>query len=187
MTRRTGEDPASVFIAFLRKLGNHKIATIWLDYCSGKNWWLFTALVHVVNRNPGNLKRIILKYFEPGHTFMSADVEQGMRKPRNLDNFNDFIRIVDDKGISLLINVEDFLHIPRGISQGEYAKSKPKLEGVKVAEFHRGSCQLHWKTSFVQKELFSTDFLQRKNEKWMKAGTNFESRSAARGVNTGKI
>ena len=79
-----------------------------------------------VNRNPGNLRTIILKYFEPGHTFMSADVfhhtvEQGMRKMRNLNNFNDFISIVNDKGIALVMNVEDFLHIPRGVSQGEYA------------------------------------------------------------------
>ena len=31
---RTGEDLASVFVAFLQKLENHKIATIWLDNCS---------------------------------------------------------------------------------------------------------------------------------------------------------
>ena len=47
----------------------------WLDNCSGqtKNWYLHTTLVHEVNSENNSTKTITLKYFEHGHTFMSAD------------------------------------------------------------------------------------------------------------------
>ena len=46
---------------------------------------------------------ITLKYFEPGHTFMSADsfhhqVEQKMQKKKRLEDFQDFVDIVDTCG-----------------------------------------------------------------------------------------
>ena len=58
----------------------------WTDNFSGqnKNWFLYTALVNEVNRTNGTTNKVTIKYFEPGHTFMSADnfhhvIEQGMR------------------------------------------------------------------------------------------------------------
>ena len=58
----------------------------WADNFSGqnKNWFLYTALVNEVNRTNGTTNEVTIKYFEPGHTFISADnfhhvIEQGMR------------------------------------------------------------------------------------------------------------
>ena len=72
---RSAEDVASAFIAFLRTLENLEDVFLWLDNFSaqGKNWWIYTALVAEVNRRCGNMETITIKYFEPGHTFMSAD------------------------------------------------------------------------------------------------------------------
>jgi len=55
----------------------------WMDNCSGqnKNWCLFTTLVSVVNDPKLAVEDISLKYFEAGHTFMSADsVHHGVEK-----------------------------------------------------------------------------------------------------------
>lgn len=47
---------------------------IWLDNSSAqnKNWLLYSLLIHMVNSNLISAK-IILFYFEPGHTLMSCD------------------------------------------------------------------------------------------------------------------
>ena len=94
---RTAEDVASVFISFLRTVQDVKSITIWLDNCSaqGKNWWFFTALAAEVNSPDGNFLTIRCKYFEPGHTFMSADsfhhlIEQGLKNAGKVQNFSDF-------------------------------------------------------------------------------------------------
>ena len=58
----------------------------WADNFSGqnKNWFLYTVLVNEVNRTNGTTNELTIKYFEPGHTFMSADnfhnvIKQEMR------------------------------------------------------------------------------------------------------------
>ena len=116
------EDVASVFLTYLRKFET----TIWLDNCSAqaKNWWLFTCLVYEVNRRNGNYEIITLKYFEPGHTSMSADsfhhlVEQGMRMVRKIQNFADFIKIVNEKGSAHEMAATEFKFIPRGLSSAQ--------------------------------------------------------------------
>ena len=77
---------ASTFIAFIRHFRDWKKFVFWADNCSGqnKNWFLYTALVNEANCPNGTVKEIIICYFEPDHTFMSADsfhhlVEQAMR------------------------------------------------------------------------------------------------------------
>ena len=76
----------------------------------GKNWWPYTTLVHEVNKRFENFESITLKYFEPGHTFMSADafhhmIEQGIRKERRIENFYDFVDVVEKKGKALVENI----------------------------------------------------------------------------------
>lgn len=191
---RTGQDVASVFVTFLRKQEEAKYVTIWLDNCSaqGKNWWLYTALVQEVNRSYGNLDSICLKYFEPGHTFMSADsfhhlVEKGIKKKRKLENFEDFVKIVEDEGKALEMKYDDFILIPRGVSQGNYAKNKPRLENVRIVKFYKGSFKIHWKSDYDEVRFSSAEFLQRKIEKSIKSGFLFPPQCQPRGVNTQKI
>ena len=47
----------------------------------------------------------LFKYFEPGHTFMSADnfhhqVERRMRQKKNVEDFQDFVDVVSTCGHS---------------------------------------------------------------------------------------
>ena len=90
---RNAEDVASASIAFIRSLEVIDTIVLWLDNClaQGKNWYLYTALVAEVNKHAGNFCTIIIRYFEPGHTFMSADsfhhrIEKSIRKTGQLDN-----------------------------------------------------------------------------------------------------
>ena len=64
-----------MYISFIRSNRDINDFVFWVNNCSGqnKNWYLFTALANEVNINEKNAKTIILKYFEPGHTFMSVD------------------------------------------------------------------------------------------------------------------
>lgn len=121
--------------------------------CSGQNWFLYTTFVNEVNRNNGTVKEIVVKYFEPGHTFMSADifhhlVEQNMRKQRRVEDFQDFVNLVDSCGKSLVMEYNSFFKFPRGVSQAKYASKKPKLEDVQVVMFKRGSDEMFWKTTY---------------------------------------
>ena len=110
---------------------------------------------------------ITLKYFEPGHTFMSADsfhhqVEQKMQKKKRLEDFQDFVDIVDTCGQSIVMNYHDFFKIPHDVSQAKYTTSKPKLEDIQSVKFEKGSERMFWKTSHAQEEFYSSQFLQRK-------------------------
>ena len=85
--KRRSADVASTFIFFLRHNRDINNFLLWVDNCSGQNmnWFLYTTLVNEVNRTNGTINEVTIKYFEPGHTFMSADsfhhvIEQGMRK-----------------------------------------------------------------------------------------------------------
>ena len=159
---RTAEDVASVFISFLRTVQDVKSITIWSDNCStqGENWWFFTALAAAVNRPDSNFLTIRCKYFEPGHTFMPADsfhhlIEQGLKNAGKVQNFSDFVNIVEKYGKAHVMRIDDFLSIPRGVSNGAFAKSKPHLEDVRIMEFRRGSFRLYWKTTHIQKNYSS--------------------------------
>ena len=73
---------------------------IWMDNCGpqNKNWTLYPTLVQAVNDNTNTLKTITLKYFEAGHTFMSADsfhhqVEKEAKSQGYLYDFKDFCQV----------------------------------------------------------------------------------------------
>ena len=79
---RSIEDVASTLTFFIQRF-------FWTDNCSGqsKNWFLYTLLVNDANRINDTVNESVIKYFEPGHTFMSTDsfhhkVEQGMKKKK---------------------------------------------------------------------------------------------------------
>ena len=192
---RKAEDVASVFLTYLRKFEDIDEIVLWLDNCSaqGKNWWLFAALVSEVNMKDGNFITITLKYFEPGHTFMSADsfhhlVEQGMRIMRRLQNFADFVKIVNEKGLAHEMTTKDFRVIPRGLSSAQaIVQTKPLLENCRIIEFRRGSYKMYWKTSHVEKYYHSSEFLKTNLKQSMKAGNDFPAKRVPRGVHTGKI
>lgn len=94
---RKKEDLISSFHAFLLHNRDAEKITLWLDNCSAqnKNWALFSFFVYIVNSTEINTNEIDIKYFEPGHSFMSADsfhhqVELSMKRKGKLYDFNDF-------------------------------------------------------------------------------------------------
>ena len=88
---RSAAEVASTYTAFIKSNRDVKDFVFWVDNCSGqnKNWFLFTALANEVNVPSTSVQSITLKYFEPGHTFMSADsfhhkVEQAMKQKKRV-------------------------------------------------------------------------------------------------------
>ena len=74
---RNDEDIASCFEKFILHKVDHdtKHLILCMDNCGpqNKNWTLYPALVAMVNNSCTSLETITLKYFEAGHTYMSAD------------------------------------------------------------------------------------------------------------------
>ena len=112
---RSPEDVASVFIHFIRKNRDIQSFIFWVDNFSAqnKNWFFSTALANEVDRRNTATHTITFKYFEPEHTLMSADsfhyrVEQEVQKKKLLEDFQDFVDIVDTCGQSIVINYQDF-------------------------------------------------------------------------------
>ena len=115
---RKDEDVASVVIKFLitSPYRDYKDIIIWCDNCSGqnKNWTLFSALVHFLCHPLSCVMSITLRFFEKGHTFMSADAahhnnENAIRRKRFMYDFQDFVDCVNDKGTAILMQPEDFI------------------------------------------------------------------------------
>ena len=102
---RQDEDIASAYYVFLNAHRDAEVITIWADNCTAqnKNWTLYTMLIYLVNSDKLAAKKIVIKYFEPGHTFMAADsvhaeVENQMKKIRKVYNFTDFKSCVEAAG-----------------------------------------------------------------------------------------
>ena len=189
---RSASDVASTYIRFIRSNRDVKHFIFWVDNCLGqnKNWYLFTALANEVNIKDASVQTITLKYFEPGHTFMSADsfhhkVEQCMRQKKRVEDFQDFVDIVEKCGKSLVMRFSDFFQFPKGVSQGNYASNKPKLENVQIVKFSRGKKEMFWKCSYLDTDFKCARFLQRTYEK--KIGANeFTQCKQNRGVKPNK-
>lgn len=61
-----------------------------------KSWVVFSFLVYIINHHGISAETITLKYFETGHTFMSADsyhhqVNDSLKKPKKVYDFKDFV------------------------------------------------------------------------------------------------
>ena len=117
---RSAAEITSTFIDVLRshRFRDFKNVIFWADNCSGqnKNWWLFGALVKEVNKPGSMLETVTVKFFEPGHTFMSADsfhslIEKGIKKKNKLQDFLDLVDVVNDRGEAMVLNFDDFYQV----------------------------------------------------------------------------
>lgn len=72
--KKTGRFDKLIF-QFLLFNKDVKNISIWMDNCvaQNKNWCLLTFLIYVINSKEIETTEINLFYFEPGHSFMSAD------------------------------------------------------------------------------------------------------------------
>ena len=167
---RDAPEIASCFekFIFLRSNRDIKNFTFWVDNCSvqNKNWFAYTAFCYLVNLSDGP-ESITMKYFRKGHTFMSADslnarVEKEIKTLKNLFDFNDFVSALDNAGKSVVMDSNDIIDYPRGVSQGSFAKEKPKLDNVYISNFQKGSSKIYWQEDFDSTVFQSSEFLQKR-------------------------
>ena len=71
---RKASDIASAYIQILLQHRDAEEITIWCDNCSGqnKNYFLFSALILLVNSMEISANKITLKYFEPGMLYFPS-------------------------------------------------------------------------------------------------------------------
>lgn len=161
---RKKEDIISAFYAFFLKNRDKESITIWLDNCSGqnKNWCLFSFFIYIVNADEVNLKNLTVKYFERGHTFMSADhfhhqVEKSLKQTGTVWDFNDYIQCVQNatKNTTVVtLQINNFYDWKDVSSKYKLLKTTPRfyLKDLSVVTFSRGERTLKYKTSFDTEE-----------------------------------
>ena len=73
---RKAEEITSAYVTALKRERDVKHVIYWMDNCTAqnKNWCLLTSLVCLVNSDTVQIEDLTLKYLEPGHNFMSADL-----------------------------------------------------------------------------------------------------------------
>ncbi|KAG5861482.1 hypothetical protein JTB14_024714 [Gonioctena quinquepunctata] len=148
---RKKEDIISSFHAFFLKNRDAQTVTLWLDKCSAqnKNWCMFSFLTYIVNSSEIAANKIHLKYFQAGHSFMSADsfhhqVELSMKKSGNIYDFNDFHEAVQransGKVDVISMTPSHFSDWKDFSSQYKLKKTKPRayLNNMVMASFTRG-------------------------------------------------
>ena len=111
---RGAAEITSTFVKAIKTERDAQHLIYWMDNCSAqnKNWTLFTAMVVLVNNTENELQDITFKYFQPGHTFMSADsvhhgVEHEIKKQPNgnIYDFKDFCRVVSNSNSGRMLSL----------------------------------------------------------------------------------
>ena len=189
---RNDEDICSAFVKLVSQTPYRSATslTTWLDNCSGqgKNWTLYAELVRQVNMNP-TLVEWICKYFEKGHTFMSADsfhhqVEKAMREMKNLYTFKDFEDCVEEKGKAIVMSEDDFFDFKKHQSTAKDT-NYPQMKEIVEVKFCKGSTKMYWKTGFNE-EYQSGEFLQKKFREKIIRNATAAKKGEPRGVQTAK-
>lgn len=179
---RWKEDIISTFYMFLKKQRDAKKIVIWLDNCASqnKNWALLSFLVKMVNSNEISATEIHLVYFEPGHTFMSADsfhhqVELSLKRQGKTYDFEDFVEAVsqsNNKHVQVVpMAVSDFYMWQDFTSQPKLQKAVKRvyLKDIVHLKAERNYYSLFYKTHYNEESFGELNFL--KNSAMKKNGT----------------
>ena len=166
---RKDEDIASTFWKFINDNRDATSITFWLDNCAGqnKNWSIFTMFSTAVNAENMHVNTITLKYFERGHTFMSADsthaeIEEQLRKMDKVCDFQDFVKCVESTSCRAQeMEPKAFKKWVSGTSQHKLRKTpdRPMLADISIAEFRRGNLEFFYKTEHTTDEFKSCSYL----------------------------
>ena len=154
------------------------VSVVWHEGISGrgaaqnKNWTLYTALATLVNYSgQHDFQDITLKYFEPGHTFMSADsvhaaVEKQMRRRPDgfVYDFADFVSVITEASrITVVPMLSSQIREWAGQqSQAKLKKVEIRLDKMVSVQFRKGSRSLFYKISHDQDTYTEFDFLMKK-------------------------
>lgn len=167
---RKKEDFISCFYKYFLSKRDLEDFTIWLDNCGAqnKNWALYTFLVYIINSNLIEAKSIELYYFEPGHTFMSADsfhhrIELSLKQMKKVYDFNDFKIAVEKAGNPIIAEMEikDFFDWPDCSSRTKRTEDV-YMKDIAYVRAERGKKTLVYKTGYKTSEEYELDFLQLK-------------------------
>ena len=161
---RKQADVISTFHAFLSFARDYENVVIWADNCTSqnKNWSLLSFLIYIINSNEVCAQNITIKYFQPGHTFMSADsfhheVELGLKKKPKVYDFQDFVNVVRQCNASKVLVKEmthsDFSEWPNLTSAYQLQKlsaenQRPLLKDICEITAKRGFKYLFYRTKY---------------------------------------
>lgn len=185
---RDDEDITSAFMHLMNlpNIKKYPNLVLWLDNCSAqnKNWTLYSAIVGFINNleldSSDNLNRITLKYFEPGHTFMSADsfhalVEKSFKASKRLYDYKDYEAALRKVGSIFSMTIGDFKNHRSHLSHGQRSKAtRPLLSDIYKAEFVRGSTSILYSTRRNPDESNECDFLTKTAKSAMDTNSFFE-------------
>ncbi|XP_031327380.1 uncharacterized protein LOC116160352 [Photinus pyralis] len=172
--KRSKDEIISAFYQFVLMKRDAVKITLWLDNCSAqnKNWSFFSFLLYIVNSDEINANEIVIKYFEPGHTFMAADsfhhkVELSMKKMGNkLYDFGDFVQAVKQASRQtevLPMELQHFFIWEDYTSQYKLSRINPRpyLNEIVQVSVHRGSLIMTYQNDF-DAPIIELDFLSAK-------------------------
>ncbi|KAK5641934.1 hypothetical protein RI129_010481 [Pyrocoelia pectoralis] len=159
---RSKEDIVSCFYAFMTRYRDAQKIIMWLDNCcsQNKNWCFLTFLVRMINSSEIAANEIILNFFEPGHTFMSADsfhhqVELSLKKQGKTYDFDDFADAVQ-KAQKCKVEIKkmsyvDFYKWKDLKSQAKLNKdpNRPYISDIVEIKATRGKFLLEYKTIYT--------------------------------------
>ncbi len=170
---RKKEDIISTFYKYFLTNSEVKKFTLFLDNCSAqnKNWTLFGFLIHLINSDAIEAEFIEFIYFEPGHTFMSADyfhhqVEQSlkmMKKVYDFENFRSAVQKANSQNVAIAaMTFQDFYNWPTYHSYSKINKAQPRpyIADIVYVRAERGSKVLKYKTDLSSEQELVLDFLQ---------------------------
>lgn len=170
---RSQEDIISAFRSFLVHKRDAKHIVLWVDNCAAqnKNWAFMCFLVDIINSQLIAADSITVKYFEPGHTFMSADhfhhqVEMSLKKKKKVYDFDDFIDSVkmsnSKKNTVKVMTVSDFYDYEDFSSQHKIRNTVPRvyLKNIMAVRVERGTFMLKHKEKHGNCDWKELDFLQ---------------------------
>lgn len=172
---RKKEDIISAFNAFFIRNKDKQSITIWLDNCSAqnKNWAILCFFIYIVNSSDVSLFDLEIKYFEPGHTFMSADsfhhqVEKSLVKLGKVFDFDHYKDAVGNANLSKVhvdeLKINNFFKWKDFTSKYKLKKLQPRvyLQNMVHLQFKRGQRVLFYKTKFCDEEFQELNFLAAK-------------------------
>ena len=177
---RNDEDITSAFVKFIQQHRDLEHLVLWMDNCTSqnKNWTLLSTLAKVMSAptySVSSLQTITLKYFEKGHSYMSADsfhhrVEKQSKIMKNLYDYDDYVECIRRVGNAILMEPADFRDWSKDISYGKVSKeTRTILQSVSVIQFRKGDPCMYFKNNFEEKEFSKTDFLKKKTKETMSA------------------
>lgn len=180
---RKKEDIISAYSTFLESYArDYEEVTIWADNCTSqnKNWTFFSFLIYIVNTNKIAAKKITIKYFEPGHTYMSADsfhhlVELNLKRHPKCYDFADFANAVRSCKSDVMVKemqCQDFKKWPCLTTPYQLQKinknnssCRPLLKEICLVIAERGKKHLLYKESYADQQYKELYFLHSKYTK----------------------